>query len=147
MDTHKKMRVHLSTLVDEELPVADLELAMAALQTPDGQQTWDAYHRIGDELRAAATPALSDGFAATLAARLDAEPAPLRRNSQRNADGMGSRRTVARASASGRRSASNPAAAGAANAKREAVPAVASEELSSDGKAVVAPKPAIASVS
>lgn len=79
MDTHKKIREHISALKDGELPDSDLELAMAALQTADGQQAWDTYHRIGDELRAQATPELSDGFAARLAARLAAEPPPGRR--------------------------------------------------------------------
>lgn len=79
MDTHKKMRVHISTLVDGELHDADLELALAALQSADGEQAWNTYHRIGDVLRAQATPELSDGFAARLAARLSAEPAPGKR--------------------------------------------------------------------
>lgn len=146
MDTHKKMRVHLSALVDGELSAADLELAMAALHTPDGRQTWDAYYRIGDELRARPTPPLSDDFAAKLAARLDAEPAPLRRNAPKNADGMTNRRTVARGSAAGRRSASGSSAAnGVGDGKRAA--AAGADELPVDGKAVVVPKPAIASVS
>ncbi len=79
MDTHKKIREQISALSDGELPDADLELALAALQTPDGQQTWNTYHRIGDVLRAQATPELSDAFAANLAARLAAEPAPGKR--------------------------------------------------------------------
>jgi sigma-E factor negative regulatory protein RseA len=79
MDTHKKIREHISTLSDGELSPADLELALAALQSADGQQAWNTYHRIGDILRAQATPELSDGFADQLAERLAAEPAPLRR--------------------------------------------------------------------
>lgn len=78
MDTHKKDRAHISALCDGELPCADTELAMAALQTGDGQQAWKAYFQIGDVLRATATPPLSDGFAARLAAALDAEPLPIR---------------------------------------------------------------------
>jgi sigma-E factor negative regulatory protein RseA len=77
MDTHKKDRAHISALCDGELPCTDAELAMAALRTGDGQQAWEAYFQIGDALRAAATPALSQGFAARLAARLDAEPLPV----------------------------------------------------------------------
>lgn len=79
MDTHKKIREHISALSDGALCRTDLELAMAAMQTDDGRQAWHLYHRIGDVLRAQATAELSDGFAARLAARLDAEPLPLRR--------------------------------------------------------------------
>ena len=82
MDTHKKIREHISTLSDGALCDADLELALAALQSSDGQQAWNTYHRIGDALRAQATPELSDGFADKLAARLDAEPLPLRKASK-----------------------------------------------------------------
>ena len=77
MDTHKKDRAHISALCDGELPCPDTELAMAALQTSDGQQAWELYFQIGDALRDGATPALSNGFAARLAARLDAEPLPV----------------------------------------------------------------------
>ncbi len=79
MDTHKKIREHISTLVDGELCDADLELAFAALQSADGQQAWNTYHRIGDVLRAQAVPELSDAFAMKLAERLAAEPAPGKR--------------------------------------------------------------------
>ena len=147
MDTHKKMRVHLSALVDGELSAADLELAMAALNTPDGQQTWGAYYRIGDELRAQTTSALSGGFAATLAARLDAESVPLRRATAKNADGTLGRRSGARASATGHRAASASGASGAGDTAREVAQPAAADELAVDGKAVVRPKPAIASVS
>lgn len=76
MDTHKKMRELVSALVDGEVSDADLELAFAALLDADGRQAWAAYHAIGDALRDAGGPALSDGFAARLAARLQAEPLP-----------------------------------------------------------------------
>ncbi|MES2014896.1 MAG: sigma-E factor negative regulatory protein [Pseudomonadota bacterium] len=79
MDTHKKIREHISSLCDGELPDCDLELALAALQSADGQHAWSTYHRIGDALRAQATPELSDGFGARLAARLAGEPAPGKR--------------------------------------------------------------------
>lgn len=79
MDTHKKIREHISALSDGELPVQDLELAFAALDTADGRQAWNAYHRIGDVLRAQATPELSDDFSRKLAERLAGEPAPLKR--------------------------------------------------------------------
>ena len=79
MDTHKKIREHISALSDGELPSADLELAFAAPQSLDGQHAWNTYFRIGDELRAQATPGLSAGFAERLAERLAAEPAHGRR--------------------------------------------------------------------
>ena len=79
MDTHKKIREHISALGDGELSTADLELAFAALQSADGQHAWNTYHRIGDVIRAQATPELSEGFAARLAERLAGEPAPLKR--------------------------------------------------------------------
>ena len=85
MDTHKKIREHISALSDGELPASELELAFAALQGADGHQAWDTYFRIGDELRASSTPELSDGFAARLAARLDAEPAYVKRAAAANA--------------------------------------------------------------
>ena len=73
MDTHKKIREHISALSDGELAASDLELAFAALRAADGEQAWNTYHRIGDVLRAQATPDLSDGFNARLTARLTGE--------------------------------------------------------------------------
>jgi sigma-E factor negative regulatory protein RseA len=74
MDTNKKIREHISALCDGELSASDIELAFAALQSADGQQTWEVYHRIGDLMRAQASPDLSPGFGARLAERLSAEP-------------------------------------------------------------------------
>jgi sigma-E factor negative regulatory protein RseA len=79
MDTNKKNREYISLLMDGEIPDADLELAMAALDGPDGQGAWDAFHHIGDVLRAEATAELSPDFAARLAARLADEPMPTKR--------------------------------------------------------------------
>jgi sigma-E factor negative regulatory protein RseA len=79
MDTHKKIREHISALSDGELAASDLELAFAALRAVDGEQAWSTYHRIGDVLRAQATPDLSDDFSERLAARLAAEPSHARR--------------------------------------------------------------------
>jgi sigma-E factor negative regulatory protein RseA len=83
MDTNKKTREHISALSDGEIRDADQELALAALDAPDGRQAWDLYHHIGDILRAEATADLSPGFAERLAARLAArladEPAPGKR--------------------------------------------------------------------
>ena len=75
MDTHKKIREHISALADGELPAADVELALAALRGPDGRAAWVSYHRIGDTLRELGVPEPSPGFSQRLAARLAAEPA------------------------------------------------------------------------
>jgi sigma-E factor negative regulatory protein RseA len=80
MDTNKKNREYISALMDGETLDPDLELAMAALGGPDGQQAWDTYHHIGDILRAGAAPDLSPGFARSLAERLAAEPLPSKRS-------------------------------------------------------------------
>lgn len=79
MDTNKKNRELISALCDGEIPDPDQELALAALDTPDGQQAWALFHQIGDVLRAEGAPDLSPGFAERLAARLDAEPPPGKR--------------------------------------------------------------------
>jgi sigma-E factor negative regulatory protein RseA len=79
MDTNKKNRELISALSDGEIPDADLELALAALGSPGGQQAWEVFHHIGDVLRAAPAPDLSPGFAERLAARLAAEPLPGKR--------------------------------------------------------------------
>ncbi|NYE59393.1 sigma-E factor negative regulatory protein RseA [Duganella sp. 1224] len=80
MDTDKQLREHISALADGELPDSERELALAALDTPEGQAAWRAYHLAGDVLRGAPAPGLSAGFSARLAARLAAEaphaPAP-----------------------------------------------------------------------
>ena len=78
MDTHKKIREHISALSDGELAASDLELAFAALRATDGEQAWSTYNRIGDVLRAEATPDLSDEFNARLAVRLAEEPSHVR---------------------------------------------------------------------
>jgi sigma-E factor negative regulatory protein RseA len=79
MDTNKKNREYISALSDDGIAPSDQELALAALLTPEGMQAWNLYHRIGDTLRAAASPDLSSGFAARLAERLAAEPMPAKR--------------------------------------------------------------------
>jgi sigma-E factor negative regulatory protein RseA len=79
MDTNKKNREHISALIDGGIRDADQELALLALDTPDGEQAWALYHRIGDVLRAEAAPDLSPGFSERLAARLAAEPLPGKR--------------------------------------------------------------------
>ncbi|MES2129658.1 MAG: sigma-E factor negative regulatory protein [Pseudomonadota bacterium] len=79
MDTHKKIREHISALADGELPVADLELALAALQGSDAQHAWTTYHRIGDVLRGQPAGSLPEDFGTRLAVRLAGEAAPARR--------------------------------------------------------------------
>lgn len=74
MDTHKKLREHISALADGELSDSERELALAALATPTGQAAWRAYHLAGDALRAVPDAGLSAQFDARLAARLAAEP-------------------------------------------------------------------------
>jgi sigma-E factor negative regulatory protein RseA len=76
MDTNKKNRELISSLMDDALPDGDLELALAALDAPGGDQAWAVYHRIGDILRAEAGPEPSPEFSARLAARLAEEPLP-----------------------------------------------------------------------
>ena len=86
MDTNKKIRETISSFMDGELPDADAELALAGLREPDGMQAWRLYHEIGDTLRAdtdTESPPLSAGFAARLAGRLAAEPAPPRREARK----------------------------------------------------------------
>jgi sigma-E factor negative regulatory protein RseA len=80
MDTNKKNREYISALMDGETPEPDLELAMAALGGPEGEQAWATYHHIGDVLRAEASAELSPGFSGRLAARLAAEPLPRKRS-------------------------------------------------------------------
>jgi sigma-E factor negative regulatory protein RseA len=74
MHTDKKLREHISALVDGELPDCERELALAALATSEGLAAWRAYQLTGDVLRSTPGGALQDGFSARLAARLAAEP-------------------------------------------------------------------------
>ena len=74
MDTQKRLHENISALADGELADSERELALAALDTAEGQAAWRAYHLTGDVLRDQASGALSDGFGASLAARLAAEP-------------------------------------------------------------------------
>jgi len=78
MDTLKRLHENISALADGELADSELELALAALDSAEGRAAWQAYHLIGDTLRAQPPAAgLDDGCALRLAARLAAE-APLR---------------------------------------------------------------------
>lgn len=79
MDTHKKIREHISAFADGASPDADVELALAALQGDDGRQSWALYHLIGDVLRVEPGAPLALGFDERLAARLAAEPLPVKK--------------------------------------------------------------------
>jgi len=72
----KAEAMQISALTDGETATADKdldELGIAVLQTADGHQAWELYHRIGEVLRNFGPPDLSRDFAALLAARLDDE--------------------------------------------------------------------------
>ena len=137
MDTHKQIREHISALSDGELSSNDVELAFAALQSADGQHTWNTYYRIGDMLRAEATPALSPMFSARLAARLAAEPPPGSGRRSARPDGMTGRRPGL--------SASTPGALPASAAS--AAESTGSAAKLPEAQAVVKPKPAVVNVS
>lgn len=76
MDTQKQLHQHISALADGELAEHEVELALAALATPDGRDAWSAYQQIGEVLRSDACGfELSGEFGARLAARLATEAA------------------------------------------------------------------------
>lgn len=76
MDTKEISREQISALADGELVDAHVSVALAVLRQPEEQITWDLYHQIGDVLRSDEMAfSLSEGFAAKMSARLDAEPA------------------------------------------------------------------------
>ncbi|MEC5162549.1 MULTISPECIES: sigma-E factor negative regulatory protein [unclassified Janthinobacterium] len=78
MDTQKQLHETISALADGELAASEVELAFAALDTPEGRAAWSAYHQIGHTLRSDGCGGeLSEGFAARMATALAAEP-PLR---------------------------------------------------------------------
>ncbi len=74
MITKNIKREQLSALADGELDAAASEALLKSLGDDADLQDWELYHRIGDTLRSEelASP-LSAGFAARMAARLDAE--------------------------------------------------------------------------
>lgn len=74
MDTQKRLHENISAMTDGELSPHEVELAFAALNTPEGRVAWDAYHQIGDTLRSTSVGAeLSTEFPVRLAARLATE--------------------------------------------------------------------------
>jgi sigma-E factor negative regulatory protein RseA len=75
MNTKEIDKEQISALADGELADEQIDAALAALRRADRHCDWETYHQIGDVLRSddmAVT--LSAGFAARMAARLDAEP-------------------------------------------------------------------------
>ncbi|MDB5853147.1 MAG: histidine kinase [Herminiimonas sp.] len=75
MDTIKMTQEQVSAFADGELSASQSEAALANLRAPQGRADWDLYHQIGDVLRSEETSGgLSAGFAARMAARLEAEP-------------------------------------------------------------------------
>lgn len=78
MNTKTSMHERISAFADGELPESEIELVLKDLQTPAGRAAWDEYHRIGDLARSEdMNVPLSTGFAARMAARLEAEPTVL----------------------------------------------------------------------
>ncbi len=136
MDTHKKIREHISAMVDNELSVADVELAMAALQTADGQQAWHTYHRIGDALRAHPGPEPSEGFSERLARKLALESPHGKKKGQGGSQEKRDKRTTGSGSSM---QASSGASVSASGPSDPGAPA--------EAVAVATTKPAIASVS
>ncbi len=75
MKTNEMTREQISALADGELADEHIELALAALRQEEGRTDWEVYHQIGDVLRSDDMAVrLSPGFAARMAARLEAEP-------------------------------------------------------------------------
>ena len=78
MDTKRVTQEQISAFADGELDDVQVEALLAALHHEEGRAAWETYHQIGDVLRSddiAIT--LSDGFSASVAARLTKEPAIL----------------------------------------------------------------------
>lgn len=75
MNTRETNKEQISALVDGELADGQIDVALAALRQAGHHCDWETYHQIGDVLRSDdMAVALSAGFAARMAARLDAEP-------------------------------------------------------------------------
>lgn len=75
MNTKDISREQISALADGELTAQHLDVALAALRQPEGRADWEIYHQIGDVLRSDDMAIqMSSGFAARMAARLEAEP-------------------------------------------------------------------------
>lgn len=75
MNVNKMKQEQISAFADGELHDQQLDLVLASLREPEGQQDWDSYHQIGDILRSKEMGiTLSPNFMAGMAARLAAEP-------------------------------------------------------------------------
>jgi len=75
METKDMTQEQISALLDSELGDAHVEAVLASLRRSEGRATWDVYHQIGDVLRSEdMAQDFSNGFTATLLARLDEEP-------------------------------------------------------------------------
>ncbi len=75
MNTREMTRKQISALVDGELTDQQMDMALASLRQAESGADWEVYHQIGDVLRSDdMAVSLSPGFAARMAARLDAEP-------------------------------------------------------------------------
>jgi sigma-E factor negative regulatory protein RseA len=75
MNTKKMDQERISELVDGELASSYMQVTFASLNSKEGQAEWDIYHQIGDILRSDDMAiSMSPDFAASFAARLEAEP-------------------------------------------------------------------------
>ncbi|SMP69698.1 sigma-E factor negative regulatory protein [Noviherbaspirillum suwonense] len=76
METKSLVQERVSVFADGETSDEQLDIALADLRNAEGKASWELYHQIGDLLRSdeMAVP-MSAGFAASMAARLAAEPA------------------------------------------------------------------------
>lgn len=65
----------ISALADGELQPNELDAVLASLREPKARSEWDIYHQVGDVLRSDDMAVdLSPDFAASMKAKLDAEP-------------------------------------------------------------------------
>lgn len=88
MNTSNKINEAISTLADGEASDAEIDAALAALETEEGRAQWAMLHQIGDALRSDETAApMRAEFLPALFARLDAEPVVLAPAAQPAADG------------------------------------------------------------
>lgn len=74
MNTKNTTQEQISAFADGELADSQIDMALAALRTPEGRATWNVYHGVGDALRCDDMPSMSPDFMARLSARLDKEP-------------------------------------------------------------------------
>lgn len=107
MSTKEITGEQISAFADGESTDAKVELALAALRQAEGKADWEIYHQIGDLLRSDDMAiSMSPGFAARMAARLDAEPticAPMAAGGQDVVAGRAARQLDARTSRSVKR--------------------------------------------